>query len=140
MGPVFGHLFTKVDAKSGNARRPTLSEIMRIMQPLKMLTTGDLQRLFEDYKIFFEKTWHEADNPSKSPAKAEQMARSSYDVLVEACELFRRKGKLKISHAKTPWSAIENTVHSFCREANYNRRTSVAADICGIARRHWERR
>lgn len=139
VGPVFGHLFTKVDPKTGNARRPTLSEIMRIMQPLKTLTTGDLQRLYDDYKIFFEKTWHEADNPSKSPEKAGRMARSSYDIFVEACNLFRHKGKLKISHPKTPWTAIKGAVRGFCREANYNRRTDVAADIASIARRHWER-
>lgn len=132
MGPVFGHILTEVDPQTGNARRPTLSEILHLMEPLRLLTTGDLKRYFERWKIFFEKTWHETDDPSKSPDKAFEMAKTSFEKLSDAAKLFRRNRKLNYDPKPVAWNAISGLVEQFCREPSFANRGKKAVEIMNI--------
>lgn len=130
MGPVFGHMLTKVDRRTGNARRPTLAEIAVMLSgPTLLLTTGDLSRLYEQWRILFERTWHETDDPSKSPDKAYTMARTSFEKLRDAAALFFNKGAIlrKFGAAWTP--QINELVWTFCRDSSKSGRVKTAARI-----------
>lgn len=129
MGPILGHLLTEVDPDTGNARRPTLSEILARLSPLKLLTTGNLQDLYNRWKILFEKTWHETDDPSKSPDKALDMAKTSFDKLTDAAKLFRRNGKLEYEPKPVAWNVISGKVDQFCRQTNRAEREKKADEI-----------
>ena len=132
MGPILGHILTEVDSQTGNARRPTLAEILKRLEPLTFLTTGDLRDLYNRWKILFEKTWHETDDPSKSPNKAFEMAKSSFEKLCDAAKLFRRKGKLSYDPQSVAWNRISGLVEQFCCEPNFNNRGKKAVEIQNV--------
>lgn len=132
MGPIFGHILTEVDPQTGNARRPTLSEILRRMEPLKLLTIGDLREVYKNWSILFEQTWHETDDPSKSPDKAFEMAKTSFEKLSDAAKLFRRNGKLNYDPKPVAWNAISGLVEQFCREPSFAERGKKAVEIMNV--------
>lgn len=137
MGPVFGHMLTKVDQRSGNARRPSLAEIAVMLSgPTLLLTTGDLSRLYEQWRILFERTWHETDDPSKSPDKAYTMARTSFEKLSDAAKSFFNKGAIRKKFAAAWTPEIDDLVWTFCRDSSKSGRINTAARIGQAALRN----
>ena len=105
LGPKFGQVGTRLDVK-GNVQRDSVSQ----------------------------EEWHQVDDPSKRPELAFDMAKQSYDILVEAGPICLRKDPQKLVITKTyaaiRWADISQEVSAFCNEANADQR-KVKADQLG---------
>ena len=73
-----------------------------------------------------EADWHQVDDPSKRPQLAFDMARQSYNILVEAVPICLQKDpeRLVINKTYNPiqWADISQEVSDFCYETNVGRR------------------
>jgi len=66
-----------------------------------------------------EAEWHQVDDPSRRPELAKDMAKQSYDRLVEAAGIiYRKKPDIVIIYPAVGWSAIASEVSDFCTDAD----------------------
>ena len=81
-----------------------------------------------------KKDWHQVDDPSKRPELAVDMAKQSYDTLVEAVPICLQKDPQRLVIRKTyvaiQWADIAQEISSFCKEPNADQRI-VKADQLG---------
>ena len=103
LGPGIGQAGTRVD-ENGNVHRDAVN-------PLNT------------------EQWHEVDDPSKRPQLAFDMAKQTYDILIEAAKICKQKNTVGNIFFLSPWSIIKDTVWKFCSEKDRNKRDKILTDL-----------
>ena len=76
---------------------------------------------------FAAKEWHEADDPSKRPALAIEMAQKSYAELVAAAKIYRQKGTE--TYPAILYAKFSSRIEKFCKEPNIEKRKEIADEL-----------
>lgn len=81
--------------------------------------------------IFNRDRWHEVDDPSKRPQLAFDMAKQTYDILIDALNVYLSKNvkKNKKRFFLTTWNSIKDQVWAFCNEKSSQKRGELLAKM-----------